>query len=162
MSLLRALNLPKPLSGGPGLVPPSAAGSRVKQTKLAQGASDWRTAHVEADQRIAALKKTILKHYAEKPPAVFTGIQEGIGQLDAVLDTIDQELADLMTHASETSEESTRVSKIGRAKALLAEHIRYIRSEPLITQIDQNPFGVQTNLRSLLVSALTDAAKALG
>lgn len=97
-----------------------------------------------------------------KPPGVLTEIQNGLRQLDAVLDTIDHELADLMTLASVTSEESTQAAKIARAKAVLAEHIRYIKSESLITHIDQNPFGVPTNLRALLVSALTDAAKALG
>jgi hypothetical protein len=45
---------------------------------------------------------------------------------------------------------------------LLAQYIGYVKSEPLVAHIDQNPFGVTTNLRALLVGALTDAATAIG
>ena len=48
------------------------------------------------------------------------------------------------------------------AKAILTQYIGYVKSEPLVAHMDQNPFGVKTDLRALLAGGLTDAAKAIG
>ena len=49
-----------------------------------------------------------------------------------------------------------------QAKAILAEYIRYVGSEPLIAHLDSNPFGVKTELRATLSKSLTQLARAIG
>jgi hypothetical protein len=48
------------------------------------------------------------------------------------------------------------------SKVILAEYIGYVKSEPLITHMDSNPFGVKINLRQTLVEAVTHAAQTIG
>ncbi len=48
------------------------------------------------------------------------------------------------------------------ATAILTEYIGYMRGEPLIARIDQNPWKVKIDLKALLIGGLTTAAKAIG
>jgi hypothetical protein len=163
MSLLQALNLPEPparTGAEPG--PNAASAAAAKQARLAQAGTGWRASHGQADERIEALKAAIKAHYAEAHPALLNEIEKGVAKLDSVLDNVDHRLADLLVNASKAGNDAARASELKDAKALLAQYIGYVKSEPLVAHIDQNPFGVTTNLRALLVGALTDAATAIG
>ena len=52
--------------------------------------------------------------------------------------------------------------ELGVAKAILAEYIKYVKSEPLIEHIDANPFGVKTGLKAALAGSLTHLAQSIG
>ena len=45
-----------------------------------------------------------------------------------------------------------------QARAVLAAHIKYASTEPLIGLIDDNPFGVSPNIKNTLVQNLTQLA----
>jgi hypothetical protein len=169
MSLLQALNLPESpartgrasATGARGRPSPAPAAA-AKQARLSQAAAGWHAIHLQADERIEALKAAIKAHYAEAHPALLKEIERGVGKLDNVLDNVDQRLADLLLNASKAGSDAARAAELKDAKALLAQYIGYVKSEPLVAHIDRNPFGVKTDLRVLLVTALTDAAKAIG
>ena len=63
---------------------------------------------------------------------------------------------------SDAPDDRARDAELKKAKAILAEYIGYIKGEPLIAHIDQNPWKVKTDLKALLVSGLTSAAGAIG
>jgi hypothetical protein len=56
----------------------------------------------------------------------------------------------------------TRKTELNNSKTILADYIRYVKTEPLITEIDSNPFGVKTNLKKVLTDSLTHMAQAIG
>ena len=169
MSLLQALNLP-PLPNRAGVSAAVAtqandgqnAASAQKRERLTQAADGWRQVHRQADERIDALQAAIKAHYAAAHPALLLEIEKGVGKLDGVLDNVDHRLADVLVSAGKAGDDGARKAELANARTLLAQYINYVKSEPLIAHMDQNPFGVKTDLRTLLATGLTVAAKAIG
>lgn len=157
MSLLQVLKLSPP-KGAEG----KTAVPAQKAQKLSQAADAWRQTHAQADERIATLKQTIQSHCAGAHPALLDEIDKGLGKLDGVLDAVDHRLADSMASAGTAADDAAHEAELKNSKALLTEYINYVKSEPLIAHVDQNPFGVKTDLKALLVGGLTQAAKAIG
>jgi len=168
MSLLQALKLPPlpprgaaPMSGK-NIADAKTAAPGGKTERLSQSAETWRETHRQADERITALKESIQAHYADGHPQLLQEIDKGLVKLDKVLDNIDHRLADALTNASKAADDGARKTELKNAKSLLTEYINYVKREPLIAHMDENPFGVQTGLKKLLVGGLTQAAMAIG
>jgi len=163
MSLLRALGLPPLPQRGPGksVADAKTAAPAIKTEKLTQAAEAWRQTHRQANERIMALKKSIQTHYADGHPELLQEIDKGLVKLDEVLNNVDHRLADSLANASKAADDGARKTELKNAKSLLTEYINYVKSEPLIAHMDENPFGVETNLKALLAGGLTDAAKAI-
>ena len=168
MGLLQALNLPPPASRGPQ---PAAAknvaegetAARAPNTdKLSQAANAWRQTHRQANERITALQQTVKAHCADGHPALVQEIEKGLAKLNQVLNTVDHRLAESLAAAGKAADESARKAELKNAKAILTEYINYVKSEPLVAHMDQNPFDVKTDLKALLAGGLADAAKAIG
>jgi hypothetical protein len=159
MSLLKALHLPVPASLGGT---PAAAVSAQKQKQLAAGAESWRRTHARASEQIAALKAAVKSHCADGHPALLAQIDKGLAKLDGVMENVDHRLAESMASAGAADDHGTHQAELKGARALLTEYINYVKSEPLVAHIDDNPFGVKTGLKALLVTGLSDAAKAIG
>ena len=155
MSLLQALQLSPPASLA---TPPAPA----KNEKLVQASEAWRRTHGQANERIAALKAAVKSHCADAHPALLQEIEKGLVKLDEVLNTVDHRLADSMANAGKAVDDIAQKAELKSAKAILTEYISYVKSEPLVAHMDQNPFGVKTDLKTLLVAGLTNAAKAIG
>ncbi|MEP7302870.1 MAG: hypothetical protein ABI699_15265 [Caldimonas sp.] len=147
------------------LSPPSTQGSQAataRNEKLFQAAEAWRRTHGQANERIAALKAAVQSHCADAHPALVQEIGKGLVKLDEVLNTVDHRLADSMANAGQAADDNARKAELKSAKAILAGYIAYVKGEPLVAHMDQNPFGVKTDLKGLLVAGLTTAAKAIG
>ena len=155
MSLLQALQLSPPAS----LASPPAP---AKNEKLVQASEAWRRTHGQANERIGALKAAVQSHCADAHPELRQEIEKGLVKLDEVLNTADHRLADSMANAGKAADDSAQKAELKSAKAILTEYINYVKSEPLVAHMDQNPFGVKTDLKALLVAGLTNAAKAIG
>ena len=168
MGLLRALGLP---SSDRGAAQASAAArasagggasGKAKTQRLAQAAEAWRKTHGQANQRIGTLKAAIQSHYADGHPELVQAVEAGLVKLDEILDNVDHRLADSLAHASNAADDRARDDELKKAKAILTEYIGYMKGEPLIAHMDQNPWKVRIDLKALLVGGLTDAAKAIG
>jgi len=169
MSLLQALKLPPP---------PSPAGSRQATAKkaanagtsapgpqaerLSQAAEAWRQTHRQAAERITTLKQSVKAHCADAHPALLQEIEKGLVKLDEVMKSVDHQLADSLANAGKAADESARKAELKSAKSHLARYANYVKGEPLVAHMDQNPFGVKTDLKTLLIGGLADAAKAIG
>lgn len=154
MSLLQALNLRRPES--------KTAAPSPRTARLSQAAASWRGTHGQANERIAALKASVKSHYGDEHPTLLKKIEQGLARLDEVLENVDNRLADSLAQAGKAADDQVREAELDKAKAILTEYIRYVKGEPLVAHIDQNPFGVKTELKALLANGLNDAAKAIG
>jgi hypothetical protein len=167
MGLLQVLGLPSSpgvagnASAGHSVAGGGAAG-RAKTEKLSKAAEAWRQTHRQANARIATLKAAIKSHYADGHPELIQAVEQGLIKLDDVLGNVDHRLADSLAHASNAPDDRSRDAELKNAKAILTEYIGYMRGEPLIAHMDQNPWKVKIDLKALLVGGLTSAAKAIG
>ncbi len=166
--LLQVLSLPpRPAQGAApaaaarsGAASPAAAAA-PKNEKLSEASNDWRQTHQQANERIASLKVAVKAHYAKEHPEVVREVEKGLAKLDEVLNNVDHRLAESLAKAGKAKDDSARNAELKNAKAILTQYIGYVKSEPLVAHMDQNPFGVKTDLRALLAAGLTDAAKAI-
>ena len=168
MSLLQALKLsPLPQRNSKPAFDPSASAPKTpaspdKTARLGEAAQTWRMTHGTADERILALKKCVQSHFADGHPELLRSIEQGLARLDVVLDNVDHSLAEALDKAGAATNDAKRQAELAGAKSLVTEYINYIKGESLIAHIDANPFGVATDLKSLLITGLTKAAKAIG
>lgn len=168
MSLLKALGLsplpqqasrPRPIEAAGAARP---ANRTAELARLSGAAESWRKTHATAHGRIVALKKSVLAHYQDGHPELIQEIEKGLTRLDQILDNLDHRLADSLARAAAAGEDGARGTELKNAKTLLTEYIGYVKSEPLIAHIDDNPFGAKPDLKALLAAGLKDAARAIG
>ncbi len=147
------------------LTPPARSAQpapAAKIGKLAEAAQAWLATQEQAGERVAALKQSVSAQCAGSHPAFIKAVATGLEKLDQVLGTVDQRLAVSLAKAAKAANDGARKTELKNAKAILTEYIVYVKSEPLVAHMDGNPFGVQTDLKALLIGGLTQAAKAIG
>ena len=100
--------------------------------------------------------------YAQEHPDLLKEIDENLEKLDGILDKLDHKLADSLAKAHAAADEAIRKAELRTSKTILADYIKYVKSEPLIAHVDANPFGVNTNLKKVLTDSLTHMAQSIG
>lgn len=153
--LLRALNLVAPV--GQAKAPPT-----LGKPNLGQAPEVWHGTRGLLDHNIEVLKRAISAEYAREHPDVIAAIDNSVVKLDVILERLDHRLGEALARAHAASDQAARNSELKAAKTILSEYLVYVKSEPLIGQIDANPFGVQTRLRQVLSDSLTHLAQAVG
>ena len=108
------------------------------------------------------VKSKVMDHIADEDGGFVEEVNGNLQQLDRILTTLDKRLINSLTNAAETDDPANRADALKESKAILADYIRYVRSEPLLAHLDNNPFGVKTNLKATLAASLTQLAKAIG
>jgi len=141
---------PKPL-------PPPNFGKGV----LEKSPTVWHATRGVLQTNIGELKKAVRSEYASEHPTLVKDIEDNLKKLDGILDKLDTKLADSLAKANAAKGEAARQAALQECKALVAKHIVYVKTEPLIAHIDNNPFGVATNCRKVLTDSLTHVAEAI-
>jgi predicted transcriptional regulator YdeE len=144
---------PAPAAAAP---PPPAA---AKLAAIGAAPQIWTQTRSVMSKSIDQLSEAIRREYASESPEILADIEKGMAKMSEVTARFDHRLAEAMERAHKAQDEAARKAELARAKAILAEHIKYVQSEPLIAHIDANPFGVQTNLKKVLTASLTHMAK---
>ena len=139
----------------------SAGTSAPEATALANAPEVWRQTRQTISAGVDQLKAAILAEFANERQDVVAQIQQGVTKFDRILSTLDQKLADSMAKAHAANDPAARAAELKNSKSILADYIKFVKSEPLIGHIDSNPFGVQTNLMKTLSESLKNMARAI-
>lgn len=137
------------------------AGGSAKLAALGQAPQVWHQTRNVMSKSIDKLRTAIKTEYASEAPELNAEIEKGVAQMNRIMERLDHRLAEQMDKAHKAKDENSRKAELAKAKALLTEHIKYVQSEPLITHIDTNPFGVETNLKKTLMASFTHMAKVI-
>jgi len=169
MGLLAILNLPsldahcKPSSTMPPGVVPAGTASKPPFPNLEEARHIWHQTYADVETIVGSLKVAIGERMAKEAPHLLDQINRNMGQLDAVLDALDRRLAQSLEQAHSTTDAVARQAQIKGAKAIFAKCIQgVVASRDLIAGIDANPFGVKTDLKSLLAQRLKQMARLTG
>lgn len=146
----------EPDRGGDGIP------AEAQKAALAAAPALWEGTRELLENNIEALKKAIQAQCEGEAPGFIAEIKGHLEKIDRVLGKLDRSLGDALAKAGETDDPDTRNGALQRAKAILGETMRYVRSEPLIEHIDRNPFGVPTYLKATLAGSLAHLAKTIG
>jgi hypothetical protein len=113
------------------------------------------------DGKCKELKQAIRAHYGTSHPEVLREIENNMHKIDAIVGRLEHTLAVSLKKASAAPSDAARTAELRVARGILNEYIRYAKSEPLIAQIDHNPFGVKSNLRQVLAESLTHMSQSI-
>jgi hypothetical protein len=145
-------------------VPDFVPGVDIKKgtPELAKAPEVWEGTRELLEARIASLKKAVRDGIADEGAGYIRNIDANLEKLDRILGRLDKRLTSSLTSAGRSQDAGGRNAALQEAKAILAEYIRYVRSEPLIDHLDSNPFGVKTELKATLTKNLAQLARAIG
>jgi hypothetical protein len=102
------------------------------------------------------------KVYKSHGPMVTAQLEKGLQKVDRILDGLDDSLAHALEKAAKAPNEAARKAELGKAKVILTNCVKYVQTEPLIKQLDDNPFGVQLNLQKAISASLRQVAQSIG
>ena len=152
-----------PRSTEPARVTPLSSRDRPPAPpSLAEAPEAWQQTQREIAKGVEQLKSAIRTSFADEAPDLIAQIDASLGKLDGILDRLDDRLSGALRRAHEATDPTARARELKDAKAILADYIAYVKSEPLIEGIDANPFGVRIDLKARLTSTLTHMAVAIG
>ena len=146
----------RPAEVAPGIAP------QAREQLLADAPQVWKGTRALLQTNIDSLKQVVQGHVAEEEADLIDEINDHLQKLDRIMGRLDKRLTNSLTKALETEDPAGRTAALQESKTILAEYIRYVRSEPLIEHLDSNPFGVKMNLKATLAKSLAQVATALG
>ena len=134
----------------------------AREQVLAEAPQVWKGTRAFLQTNIDALKQAVQAQIADEGDDLIDEINDHLQKLDRIMGRLDKRLTNSLTNALETQDPGLRNASLQESKTILAEYIRYVRSEPLIEHLDSNPFGVKMDLKTTLAKSLTQVAKAIG
>ncbi len=141
--------------------PKPIAPPELGQATLDRGAFVWHSTRDILNKNIEELKKGVRSAYGTEHPELFKAIDQSMAKLNKVVDKLDTRLADALDAASKAPGDAARVPELKKAQGIMQEYLQYVKSEPLIDHMDDNPFGVKTSLKKVITDALRHLAQLL-
>ena len=135
---------------------------RAARDPLVRAPDVWRTTRRQVEAKLEQLKGAIRKAFASEGADLVAEVEQAMKTLDRLFDTLNDDLAKLVTAANAAPDAGAREKYLKAARALLGRMVGYVTSDPLIAHIDGNPFGVKTNLKPTLTKSLKYVVQALG
>ncbi|MBL8363148.1 MAG: hypothetical protein JNN18_21860 [Rubrivivax sp.] len=129
--------------------------------ELAKAPEMWRGTRDLLQFNVDALRRAIEEQIADEADDFVEDVKAQLGQLDRVFQRLDQRLSDSLAKARDAGSDEERAGELGISRAIVADYLSYVKSEPLIRHLDANPFGVATNLEVTLTGSLQQLAKGL-
>lgn len=142
---------------------PAAANGPVRDAAAIDEAQQvWHRTRDSLDASIAQLKQAIRTTCANEAPALVSVVDKTLVKFDGILQKLDTGLADSLQRARLAGSEAAAKAELQASKNQLMAYMSYVKSEPLIAQLDSNPFGVDTRVRQTLSESFSRIARALG
>ena len=121
----------------------------------------WHGARGIVDHNIDAVKKSVRQEYANEHPDVLSQIDEQVQKVDVILDKLDTRLSDALERANTAKDPAGRKAELAGAKQILGEYVAFVKQEPLIDHLDNNPFGIRPQVRKTITDSLTHVIKSM-
>jgi hypothetical protein len=147
--------------GAPPPAPSPLAPPDLGVPSLARAPEVWHGTRHILDHNIDELKRAIRQEYANEHPSLLAEIDQNVQRVDVILEKLDLRLAQTLERAGAAKDKGKRKVEIDAAKAILADYIAFVKTEPLIDHIDNNPFGVDTKVRKVITDSLTHMVKSI-
>jgi peptidoglycan hydrolase-like protein with peptidoglycan-binding domain len=139
------------------LAPPEDLG----EPTLGRAPQVWHGTRHILDHNIGELKRAIRQEYSSEHPTLLAEIDQNVKRVDVILEKLDTRLAQALERAGAMKNAAQRSAEIKTAKAILADYVAFVKSEPLIDHIDKNPFGVNAQVRKVITDSLTHMIKSI-
>jgi hypothetical protein len=146
---------------GPHPSGPAAPAPVTEPPGLAQAPEHWHKTLQTVEASINQLKAAARKEFAKEGPDILAEVEQTIARFDGVLASIDRSLADSLAKAHAAKDAAARNAELKKARDILGNFITHVTSDQLIAHIDDNPWGIKTNLRLTLSESLKHLGQTL-
>ena len=157
----RALLAPGKLVKPPPLPDAKALPEHLGPRTLDRAPLVWRGARGIVNHNIDAVKKNLQREYANEHPDVIAAIDDGVRKVDVILDKLDTRLSDALERANLVADPAQRKVELASCRGILADYIAFVKSEPLIDHLDNNPFGIKPQIRRTITDSLTHVIRSI-
>jgi hypothetical protein len=140
---------------------PMAPPEDLGKPTLERAPQVWHGTRNILDHNINELKRAIKQEYASEHPTVLDEIDRGVQRVDVILEKLDVRLAEALERAGAATDAAKRKAELASAKTIIADYIAFVKTEPLIEHIDNNPFGVDAQVRKVITDSLTHMIKSM-
>lgn len=132
----------------PGVKPASTIAPAIvyTQTRLA-----WQATRKKIQAELNKLEQAILSTY--QGHAALRAVTQGVRRLDTVLELFDESLSDALDAALNETDGPTKQGLHDQARAIIVKYTDFLKSEPIVQELDANPFvpiSVQSTLSNTL------------
>lgn len=108
----------------------------------------WQATRQRVDADLKKLEQAILAHYRDEPAG--NDLPQRLRRLDDVLQTLDTALIDTLDAALNASDLARRAELHEQAITILRRYAEFVRHEPLLPALDDNPFVPLSTHQTLL------------
>ena len=140
---------------------PKAPPEDLGVPSLGRAPQIWHGTRDILDHNIKELKRAIRQEYSNEHPTLLAEIDQNVQRVDVILEKLDARLAHTLERAGAAKDAAQRKAEVANAKAIVADYIAFVKSEPLIDHVDKNPFGVNAQLRKTITDSLTHMIKSI-
>lgn len=155
--------LAKAVGTAPTTTPPAPPVTRSSPTgavNYAKARLAWLAARQKAQAELHLLREDILDTYEDDEENTFPDLADRIGQLDQILVTLNESLADTLDAALNAPVDDKRHALHRQAQQQIEQFLAYVEQDPLLANIDNNPF-VPVTVRATLHTTLRALAQTL-
>ncbi len=119
----------------------------------------WLAARKKVESDIETLRQRIIDTFKDDAiaPQLETSYKTRVAP---VLATLDDSLADTLDDASNATDPAKRAELVKEAKAIMQKYAQYLTSEPLIKELDENPF-MPLSIRATVGGTISTLSKAI-
>jgi uncharacterized protein YdcH (DUF465 family) len=134
---------------------------KLGKAELSKSPVVWHGMRKVVDNNLLQVKRAVRGHYAHEHPDLVKAIDSNLAKLDGITDKLDHRIAETLAKAHSAKDEAGRKTELKNAKVILAEYIKFVKSEPLIAHVDANPW-IKVDLKKTLVDTMTHMAQSIG
>jgi hypothetical protein len=119
----------------------------------------WLAARKKVESDIETLRQRIIETFKDDAiaPQLETSYKTKVAP---VLATLDESLADTLDEATNATDPAKRAELVKSAKGIMQKYAQYLTSEPLIKDLDENPF-VPLSIRATVGGTISTLSKAI-
>jgi hypothetical protein len=153
--LEQVLQAPTPTATAPAPAPTASGGATkvapsvvYTQTRLV-----WVATRGGIQAELKKLEQAILEHY--QGASVQPEVTQAVRKLDRVLDMFDESLIDNLDKALNSADAAEKARWHDEARTVIARYQNYLATDPLVQELDSNPFvpiAVQASLSKTLAT----------
>jgi hypothetical protein len=128
-------------------------------TPYKDGAVVWSKTRQLMHANVAKFKAAVQQEYKDEPPELQSQINTALGKLDTMLNSFDDKLEQSLNKAHNAPDDTSRKTELANSKEIIKGYLKAMASDPLVGHLDDNPFGVDMNIKLVLTKSLTQLAR---
>lgn len=139
------------LAQNPAVDMPKPGNRNQAGVRLAQGLLIWNAARRYASEQVKALQQVILKDARDE--ADFKAIEASVGNLDDLLESLDDSLSKKLDELRETTDPARKAVLSGEAVVIVDRFQTFVDGDSLMNDIDDNGF-MPLDIKAKITAAL--------